>query len=344
MNDNIKNNFLKLKTILENENFKLSNEKNTNIIIINKFKIKTINTVLKVLETFPKKITLNNANELKNFKGIGDKTIKKITDILIYGEIKSDLVININILNELKDIIGIGEHNAVKLFNLGITSIEDLKQKINNKEIKVNKVIELGVKYYNKYFENIPRKEIDSINILFKKIIDAINKVSNRDYTYIICGSYRRNNEYSNDIDILISECSNDSNKDINHLKYIIDILKSPIQFNNNKQLLIDDLTYKNINTKYSGFLKYKNNYIRRIDIRYVKYKYYYSALLYFTGSAGFNKLMRDNAKKHGYILSEYGLKNISTGKYLKNINSEKDIFNILDMPYLSPSKRNINI
>lgn len=334
MNDNIKNNFIKLKIIL-------LNEKNT---IINKYKIKAIDTLLKVLENFPKKITLNNVNELKNFKGIGDKTIKKITDILIYGEIKSDLVININILNELKDIIGIGEHNAIKLFNLGITSIEDLKQKINNKELKVNKVIELGVKYYNKYFENIPRKEIDSINILFKKIIEDINKVSNRDYIYIICGSYRRNNEYSNDIDILISECGNDSNKDINHLKYIIDILKSPIRFNNNKQLLIDDLTYKNITTKYSGFLKYKNNYIRRIDIRYVKYKYYYSALLYFTGSARLNKLMRDNAKKCGYILSEYGLKNISTGKYLKNIHSEKDIFNILNMPYLSPSKRNINI
>ena len=41
-------------------------------------------------------------------------------------------------------------------------------------------------------------------------------------------------------------------------------------KFNNGKPLLIDDMTDKNIVTKYMGFCKYKNNPVRRIDIRYV--------------------------------------------------------------------------
>ena len=35
--------------------------------------------------------------------------------------------------------------------------------KIDNGEIKVNDKIKLGIKYHNKFFGNIPRKEIDKI-------------------------------------------------------------------------------------------------------------------------------------------------------------------------------------
>ena len=80
-----------------------------------------------------------------------------------------------------------------------------------------------------------------------------------------------------------------------------------------------------------------KSDKVRRIDIRYVPYKSYYSALLYFTGSGEFNRNMRTVAISLGYKLNEYGL--YKNGKKIK-VKSEKDIFNELGMEYVDPSKR----
>ena len=88
------------------------------------------------------------------------------------------------------------------------------------------------------------------------------------------------------------------------------------------------------------GFLKYRDNFIRRVDIVYMSPKYYYSSLLYFTGSVDFNKKMRIKAKTLNYILSEYGLYNIISRKMLNNFSSEKEIFNKLDMEYIEPKNR----
>ncbi len=90
--------------------------------------------------------------------------------------------------------------------------------------------------------------------------------------------------------------------------------------------------------TKYMGFAKYKDNPYRRIDIRFIPYDSYYSALLYFTGSAELNKKMRIIAKKEGYKLSEYGLtKNDGSRVPVK---SEHDIFEALKIEYLIPRLR----
>jgi DNA polymerase/3'-5' exonuclease PolX len=171
---------------------------------------------------------------------------------------------------------------------------------------------------------------------IFEFIINKMNN-NNNQYIFEICGSYRREKITSNDIDILISNKNNYSN--INHLNYFVELLKQPIKLNNNQPLLIDDLTSKNYKTKYMGFIKYKDNLIRRLDIRYVSWDSYYTALLYFTGSAEFNQKIRKNAHELGYKLSEYNLIKIDTNTKI-NINSENDIFNILNINYISPKFR----
>jgi DNA polymerase/3'-5' exonuclease PolX len=71
------------------------------------------------------------------------------------------------------------------------------------------------------------------------------------------------------------------------------------------------------------GFSKYQNYPIRRIDIIYVPYESYYSALIYFTGPADFNRSLRLKAKKLGYKLNQYGL--YKNGKRIF-VKSEDDI------------------
>ena len=86
------------------------------------------------------------------------------------------------------------------------------------------------------------------------------------------------------------------------------------------------------------GFAKYKNNPPRRIDIRFIPYISWYPALLYFTGSAELNKKMRQIAKTKKLKLSEYGL--FKEDGTMIEVNSEREIFDFLDMEYLVPRLR----
>jgi DNA polymerase/3'-5' exonuclease PolX len=61
--------------------------------------------------------------------------------------------------------------------------------------------------------------------------------------------------------------------------------------------------------------------------------------LLYATGSKQFNVIMRGIAKKKGYVLNQHGL--FKNNQCIKT-ETEEDIFKILGMTYLPPSSRNI--
>ena len=327
--------------------FNLNKSENNKEKIANTFRLKQIKNILLIIKKYSEEINLNNLKEFSKLDGIGIGTINRIKEILKNGFLEELKDFNFNEINndnkifeELESIIGIGKTNAKKLINKGITSIEDLKNKILNNKIKVNNKILLGLKYEGVFKNNIPRKEIDNIYEELKIIINNINNKynlnDNNKYIFELCGSYRREKDTSNDIDILISKLNSNSINNNNNLKIIIDELKS---LNNNKLLLVDDITDKNIKTKYMGFCKYKNNPVRRIDIRFVPYNSYYTALLYFTGSKDLNTKMRIKAHELGYKLSEYNLIIIDNNKKIK-INSEYDIFKKLKMEYLQPNLR----
>ena len=313
----------------------------------NKFRIKQLSNVLNILKKYPEKITLDNLGSLKEVGGIGKGSIDRIVEILSNGslsELGNFVDTNTNTekklaLQDLESVVGIGNVHALELYNKGITSVKDLKKQIKDGKIEVNDKIELGLKYYGKFEGNIPRKEIEKVYKIIQDIIKVINKKLKEEEQYIfeICGSFRRENPTSGDIDILISK-KGKLDETYNYLLNIINLLKSNIKKNDDKPLIIDDLTDKNIHTKYMGFSKYKENPPRRIDIRFVPYESYYSALVYFTGSMELNKQMRVIAKSKKLKLSEYGLFK-ENGKSLP-INSERDVFELLDIEYIVPRLR----
>ena len=90
---------------------------------------------------------------------------------------------------------------------------------------------------------------------------------------------------------------------------------------------------------KYMGVLML--DFPCRIDIRFVEYDEYYTSLLYFTGSRDFNIKLRKKALTLGYTLNEYYLKNNNDNTTFI-INSEKDIFDYLEIDYIEPYERNI--
>jgi DNA polymerase/3'-5' exonuclease PolX len=301
-----------------------------------KFRIESIKRGLKIILKYPKKIVKDD-KELSDIEGIGKGIISRVNEILETGKL-SEILSNKKVmegmllLEQLTDVIGIGPILAKKLVKqYKIKSVEDLIERNKIGEIQLNDKLLMGLKYYGIYKKNIPRKEIDQI----KEYITDLVKKEYPEYIITFCGSYRRGKSTSNDIDILITN-KKDNKK--NNLKLIVELLRD-------NKFLVDDLTDGSPTTKYMGFCKYRSNPVRRIDIRYMLYENYYTALLYFTGSDDLNRKMRQIAKKKNYKLNEYGIYKleIKNGKMTEkkiNVDSEKEVFDILSMEYLKPEQR----
>ena len=341
--------FERLIAFIREETDEFQQKKELKKVQVNQFKIKNFSVVLSILKKYPKEIKMDNVDELKDISGIGKGSLERIKEILSTGTLK-ELGNFVDVkkakrdaIENLEEIIGVGRAKALEFVEKGITSVEILVEKIKNKEIEVNDKILLGLKYYGKYKMNIPRSEMEQYNDLLKRLVKKINKTlglgEKDEYVLELCGSFRREKAFSNDIDVLISKKDTlATSKTQNHLERFVNKLKNPMKHNDNNPLIIDSMTDKTIKTKFLGFSKLLNNPPRRIDIRFINYDSYPAALLYFTGSQALNVKMRQIAKKKHYKLSEYGLFN-KDGKPIK-VSSERDIFHKLDIEYLPPALR----
>ena len=349
INTTIIQEFEKLVDFIQNDIDIAKTNKDTKKTVANTFRLKQIKNALSIIKKYPKELTIETLKEFSQFQGIGKGTIDRIKEIINQGYLTelidfNNLTNNTKALEDLESIVGVGRTTALEWIKQGITSVEQLKTKIEKGEIVPNDKILLGIKYYGKFFGNIPRAEIIKINKILERIVKKMNSHYKLDtdskYVFEICGSFRREKSTSGDIDVLISKLNTniDIKDDTPHLERFIKELKKPIKSNNNQPLIVDDITDKLPKTKYMGFAKYKENPYRRIDIRFVPYNVYYSALLYFTGSAELNLKMRKIAKSMNMKLSEYGLTK-SDGTIIPT-NSEYDIFKILKIEYLPPNLR----
>jgi DNA polymerase/3'-5' exonuclease PolX len=320
----------KLHEQIEHEKnaYKMSDKKE---YTIQNFRALNFEKVIKIIKKINFEIT--NSEQIKGIKGIGTGTLKRIDEILKTGNLKE--LKNNDTTNELKEIIGIGDSTAYKLANkYGITTVSQLISAVENNKIKITEQIRLGLKYYGIVQGNIPRKETELIEKYIFNEATYIDKKLN----ILFCGSYRRGNVVSGDIDILIYHDDVITENDIKNNKSYLEMLVNNLIKN---KFIIDNLTNKNYNVKYMGFCKYKKNPVRRIDIRFIAKESLPTAMLYFTGPYELNTLMRTEAKKQNMLLNEYGIYKIKNNKFTKiNVLHETDIFHLLGMKYLRPDER----
>ena len=297
-----------------------------------KWNLKALSTAINSIKKYDG-IILSGSQLRNELKGVGEKISKRIDEILETGtlSILDNIDFNNNNLNNLLLITGVGLVRAKKWISNGITNIDQLKEAISNNKIKSTHHIDIGIKYYYDFQQKIPKHEIDIINGILNNCIKKVDK----NLIFEICGSYRRGALESGDIDILISNPNYINN--INEENYLKKVVKELTKNN----LIIDNLTSKG-DTKFMGVCKINESLVaRRIDIRVVNYESYFTALIYFTGSKNFNVYLRNKALEHNYSLNEYSLTNTIDGTE-KLLTSEKEIFNLFKIPYLSPIERNI--
>lgn len=331
-NENIINQFKLLLKQIQFETDFLSNEKERKH---NMFRIKAVTKVIKQLEKYKENIT--SSTQLKNIEGIGKKSIDRVDEILKTGKlseikITGDTEKYLKFIEKLEEVINIGRRKAYFLFkNHNIKSIDELKKKYENGEIELPANIVKGLEYVDKIKEKIPHEDIVELEEI---LIDTTLEISPKLHG-IVCGSYRRNKPSSNDIDFILVHSDLRTKKDIekskkNYLELFIQKLKE-------KNIIVDSLTAEDVPTKYMGICKLKS-ILRRIDIRFMPFDSYYTAILYFTGSKDTNTKMRQLALTMNYMLNEYGLYDEKNNSI--PISSEKEVFEILGMEYLTPDKR----
>ena len=291
-----------------------------------KFKVKQYNNAIKKIKQYPK--TIESGKEAReNIEGIGEGISKRIDELIKTGKIQElkEKPIEQVICEELERIHGIGPKQSKRLQEDGITGIEDLQQKIEQ-GYKIDETIKKCIKYTYELEQRIPRKEIEEIDLLLRRLLIR----TGLPLEHTICGSYRRGQPTSGDIDVLIT---NKEGTTLDHpLETLVTLLTSI-------GLIREHIT-EHGSTKYMGICKHvSSSYNRRIDIRYVPREEYSSAILYFTGSDELNKEMRLIAKRQGYTLNEYGLYNMNG--VAERLDTEESIFTKLGMRYLPPTERN---
>lgn len=283
-------------------------------------------------DQYRKKSYLNGAHMIRNYKeeitsgddvislqGIGKSISESIDEYLKTGKVQrlEDLRAKHEKQKETFDYFqsfyGIGAVKAAELVKAGYTTLPQLW---DNKDKLLTKAQQDGIFWRNHIKVRIPREEMNIIN-------DEISLLFNDyDFNWVMAGSYRREEESSGDIDILIENNGKITMEIIYQLlkQYIPTVLaKGP------KRL--------------AGIFRLSDEYYgHRIDILMVEPENWPFALLHFTGSGKFNVLMRDRAKSFGWKLSEY---NLIDKKGLKiSANDEKDIFDVLRVKYLEPIQR----
>lgn len=264
--------------------------------------------------------------KLKSVRGIGDSICDKV-DVIIktgtcpqYEKLKG--------LNDPRSIFmnihGIGPKKAKSLVDEGITSLENLKE---NMDEKLNDVQKLGLKYYDAFLEPIPREEI----MKHEKILINLLKEVDETAQLTIAGSYRRGKKESGDIDVLISSLNKET------YNSFIDLLTK-------RTYLIDTLAHGN--KKYNGVSKIGvKGTPRRIDIMYTSPSEYPFAIFYFTGSDNFNKNIRKGLEENGFTINEYSIKKVDPSTKKKTVvdhvfKTEEDIFEYIGVDYVKPEDR----
>ena len=247
---------------------------------------------------------------LQSESGIGETIYTKLCEYQKTGKISALEREKQTPLLVLTNVYGIGPKKAKELIDMGIDSIDALRQHPET----LNEKQTIGLQYYEPLQKRIPRQEILRYQSVFQKVLAP--------HEFEIVGSFRRGAKHSGDIDVILKN--------------------APLK------PLMCQLVEENIITEILSLGKHKCLCITklekgpycRVDFLTTTVKEYPFSLLYFTGSKVFNTLMRGRAVSLGYSMNEHGITTKNMTAVSHSFGSEEDIFDFLGIDYREPSRR----
>ncbi len=295
----------------------------------NIFKIRAYEKAIKTIENLPKPIEefKNNPEKLYTLDGIGKGIGEKILEYLFTGKIVyyEDLKKQFpESLIEIMSVPGMGPKRTKLLYQkFGIENVKMLKEYaqrgvLENLEGFGKKVVQNildGINFKSESGLRLLYNEAESLSKDITSFLTEDETISKID----VCGSFRRKKETVGDIDIL---CCPKKENDFS-------VIEKFTKYPGVKKVLSQGETKASIVIN-------KNV---QVDLRLIKKSSYGSALQYFTGSKEHNIQLREYALEKGYSISEYGVFEVDTKKYVCG-KTEDEVYNILGLQYVEPELR----
>ena len=209
-------------------------------------------------------------------RGIGKGTASRIDEFLETGTLQElkDFKPR-QTPSDLNDVFGLGPAAVSRLSERGISTVAQLKSALTSGMVEMPDAVLQGILYYRDLKLRIPRREMNRFNRILNNVKNALGK----DVRLDLCGSYRRRRPDCGDLDVLVTS-ARDSPQQVQTL------LKLFLQELTRRKILIAHLGEGQ--TKFTGIIMHpKIGIARRLDVRWVPYESYATALMYFTGSKG---------------------------------------------------------
>ena len=145
-------------------------------------------------------------------------------------------------------------------------------------------------------------------------ILDVLYSLDFKEHCkkFEVCGSYRRGKPDSGDVDIVV--IPKDS------FKAWFDNLSFPKR----KGHFADNILINEV----------------QVDFFLCDDASYATAVMTWTGSRGFNMIMRGKCFEAGYVYTRNGIYDKKSKQIISGINTEHDIFNLINMNYVEPKDR----
>ncbi|KAK6487311.1 DNA polymerase lambda-like [Huso huso] len=281
--------------------------------------------------------TVSSYEEACKIQGIGKRMAEKIKEILESGHLRKldHIGESVPVLELFSNIWGAGAKTAQMWYQQGFRTLDDIRTKatLNSQQM-------VGLKHYEDLLDRMPREEAAEIEKTVREMALSLNP----GLVAMACGSYRRGKATCGDVDVLITHPDGKSHKGI---------FSKVVHGLHQSGFLTDDLVSHEDNgnqKKYLGVCRLPGpgRRHRRLDIIVVPYSEFACALMYFTGSAHFNRSMRALAKTKTMSLSEHSLNRDVLRKGSLKVTpglplptpAEKDVFTHLGLPYREPQER----
>ncbi|GAV90414.1 NTP_transf_2 domain-containing protein/DNA_pol_lambd_f domain-containing protein [Cephalotus follicularis] len=297
-----------------------------------------------VIEKLPFKI--ESGEQVKDLPAIGKSIQDHIQEIVTTGKLSKlehfETDEKVRTISLFGEVWGIGPATALKLYEKGHRTLDDLKD-----EDSLTNSQRLGLKYFDEIGTRIPRHEVQEMVKLLQKVGEDILPG-----VFIVCGgSYRRGKASCGDLDIVVTHPDGKSHKGFlsKYVKRLKDLrfLREDLVFSTHSE----EGTDSGVDT-YFGLCTYPGRELRhRIDFKVYPRDIHAFGLIAWTGNDVLNRRLRLLAESKGYRLDDTGLFPATQGSGGKlgvrastslKLETEKEVFDFLEFPWLEPEERNM--
>lgn len=264
---------------------------------------------------------------LDEIPGVGKELSKKIEQYIKTGRVNEhDRLIKTLPKGFLKlmQIQGLGPKRVKLLMKeKGIKNIHDLETALKKHKLiglkgfaeKTEENLQKGLQEFKTGKQRFDYSEVKPIA---ENIVRQLKKFRQAK-KIIVAGSFRRKEKTVGDLDILMTSKGKSSAKVMDYFTKMPNVKRVLAKGKTRSAVILDS----NI----------------QVDVRVVDEKCFGAALQYFTGNKAHNIALRTIAIKKGLKLSEYGIFDKKTGKFIAG-KTEDDVYRTLGLKFIPPEQR----